>query len=442
MTQGMNMAELVALICESSLRIAKALLVSRLEEDPQRDPEQAVCSRCQGRFRIQEHAQRRRIQTAVGEIEYERAYGVCDHCGHRGAPLDEVLGIPAFGPSVEARQKVCHAAVVGRSFEDGQDILKEHGAIVMSAKHVRKLAEEEGGLLVRQRQEEIASYQGHRFEGEDSPAPKLLVITADGGRVHIRNGEPKERWKEDKIGVVYDAVAQPQADADWGEYEGAKAQRKTYAASMENWESFGWMLCVEAERRGYAKAHTKLFLADGALSIREMKCLHFPDAVFILDWAHAAQHVSDCAKALFGEGTVQASEWYQTYRTFLWKGKCDKLIDELERQARRLGSPEKSEPEGSARQVIHRNAFSYFPNNREAMDYPLFRSQGWPIGSGVAEGAVKQFSLRLKGSEKFWNIADTGAEEMLALCALYHSEDGRWNRHWSKRAEPRSKRLA
>ena len=30
----------------------------------------------------------------------------------------------------------------------------------------------------------------------------------------------------------------------------------------------------------------------------------------------------------------------------------------------------------------------------------------------------------------------TGAEEMLALCALYQSEDGRWQRHWEQRGKP------
>ena len=72
------------------------------------------------------------------------------------------------------------------------------------------------------------------------------------------------------------------------------------------------------------------------------------------------------------------------------------------------------------------------------MDYPRFRAEGWPIGSGVAEGAVKQFGMRLKGSEKFWNGfgCGLGAEEMLALCALHRSEDGRWHEYWRRRAQP------
>ncbi len=129
----------------------------------------------------------------------------------------------------------------------------------------------------------------------------------------VRQADRKERWKENKVGVVYDAVAKPQPRAAHGEYEGAKAKVKTYVATMQPWKSFGWMLRVEAERRGYAKAKTKLFLADGAGHIRELQKLHFPETIFGLDWAHAAEHVSNCAKALFGEGTTPAREWYEEH---------------------------------------------------------------------------------------------------------------------------------
>jgi hypothetical protein len=47
----------------------------------------------------------------------------------------------------------------------------------------------------------------------------------------------------------------------------------------------------------------------------------------------------------------------------------------------------------------------------------------------------------MKGTEKFWNGLGfgMGAEEMLALCALRLSEDGRWDRYWTKRAQPYQK---
>ena len=72
------------------------------------------------------------------------------------------------------------------------------------------------------------------------------------------------------------------------------------------------------------------------------------------------------------------------------------------------------------------------------MTEPSFRTQGWSIGSGSAESAVKQFGMRLKGTEKFWNGfgCGLGADEMLALCALHRSEDNRWREPWDRRSRP------
>jgi len=325
--------------------------------------------------------------------------------------------------------------VVGRSFEDGHEILSVHAGIELSAKHVRSLAEKEGRDLAEERGKEVAAYREGRMEEAKAKAPELIVVTADGGRVQTRASLANERWKEDKIGIIYDAVAKPEPEAKPGKYEGAKAQTKTYAATLESWESMGWMLRLEAERRGYAKAKTKVFVADGAKHIRELRDLQFPEAVFILDWAHAAQHLADCSKAFFGEGTEKAVRWYEKHKEMLWEGLSTEIIQNLQTLSRRLGLPKPGDPEASPQRILCQNAFSYFPNNKDAIRYPHFRAQGWPIGSGVAEGAIKQFALRLKGSEKFWNLS--GAEEMLALCALYHSEDGRWDQYWRRCAQPR-----
>ncbi len=35
-----------------------------------------------------------------------------------------------------------------------------------------------------------------------------------------------------------------------------------------------------------------------------------------------------------------------------------------------------------------------------------------------------------------------GAEEMLALCALHRSEDGRWEEYWRRRAQPSVRQAA
>ena len=441
MTKDMNMAELVALIQGSGARLAKILLESRLKEDPRSNPTEPLCRQCGAKLRIQEPAQRRVINTAIGEIEYKRAYGVCDRCGHTAAPLDEALGIPPFGPSVETRQKICHAAATGRSFEMAAEILEEQAGIKLSGKQVRVISETEGKALVEERAQEVKSFRdGKPIEGPEKP-PDLIVVVADGGRIQTRQPDEDQEggvWKEDKVGAIYEANPRKDPEArDAEKYAGAKAQMKTFAASLTDWDEFGWMLCVEAMKRGYAKAKEKLFISDGAQSLRTLRQDHFNDATFILDWYHAVEHLSDCGKAAFGENTEEYAAWYKRMKTKLWMGALDGVIRGIEKESARVGKPQAKEHEGSPRVILHRN-IGYFRDNRDGMDYPRFRAEGWPIGSGVAEGAVKQFGMRLKGSEKFWNGfgLGLGAEEMLALCALHRSEDGRWKAYWNRRARP------
>ena len=77
------------------------------------------------------------------------------------------------------------------------------------------------------------------------------------------------------------------------------------------------------------------------------------------------------------------------------------------------------------------NDLGYFQRHREHMRYDVYRSRGWPIGSGPTEASVKQFNKRVKGTEQFWN--ESGVEAIMALRALWRSEDGRWDRYWLSR---------
>jgi hypothetical protein len=439
---GKTFVELEEDITAVSTRMGRWILKNALKAHPLGRPElECKCPRCSRKFRILRPAQRRKVGSRLGPVPFSRPYGTCDHCGLSGAPMDWEMGLPSeTNVSIGLLERVCHAAVVGRSFEDASKIIRLHDMADLNAKQIRVLAESEGRTLAEELDSIVATCREGLQQAQCGAAPELLVICADGGRIQTRQKERKERWKENKVGVVYDAAPGRRSRAAAGGYQGAEAKTKTYTATMRTWEHFGWMLRVEAEKRGYQNAKTKLFLADGARSIREMKELQFPDATFILDWAHAAEHVNDCAEAAFGERTAKAKAWYLKHRQMLWDGRRDELIADIRKLSKRLGPPRPGDTEGSPRKVLHQNAYSYFPNNKGAIDYPAFRARGWPIGSGVVEAGVKQLGIRMKGSEKFWNIGGgetTGAEEMLALCALYRCEDGRWHRHWQQRGQPR-----
>ena len=464
-----SLSEIEAYLQRSMLELAREALMHRLAVDPRADPKRGYeCTRCNKPLRILEERQNRSLPTILGDVEYQRPYGTCDRCGISYAPMDCGLGIPATGGSVTRTELVCHAALTAGAFGIAAEVLKKHDKIELSDQQIRRISEKEGKRLVQERRLEVESFRDGKPIAGPEKTPEMIVVVADGGRIQTRQPEEPQQsgkgakqedekgkakpseaeesqrekkrgaWKEDMVGAVYEANPQKNPDARQAEeYDGAKAGLKTFVATLAGCEEFGWMLCVEAIKRGYAKAREKLFLSDGDPKLRTLRQTHFSDAVFILDWYHAAEHLSDCAKAAFGEATEECARWYQRIKAKLWAGDLDAVIGAIEKESARVGKPAPKEHESSPRVVLHRN-IGYFSGNREGCDYPRFRAEGWPIGSGVAEGSVKQFGKRMKGTEKFWNgfKFGLGADEMLALLALLKSEDGRWDAYWRRRSQP------
>ena len=139
-------------------------------------------------------------------------------------------------------------------------------------------------------------------------------------------------------------------------------------------------------------ARELVFLGDGAEWIWNIVAENFPQAVQILDWFHACEYLMPVAKAAF-DNEERQDEWVRTTKTALWEGRLDEAIDACwaVADARREEDPAAK-------------AATYFENNRERMDYPTYRAQGYHIGSGTIESAAKQIgSQRMKVSGARWN---------------------------------------
>lgn len=435
---GDHLTEMEERLQTTSRSLAMALLCQRLRADPRADPDRRFdCPKCNRPLRTQARQAPRQLNTSLGAVPLTRPYCVCDHCGFAGAPLDYALGIPAQGPSSARRELVAHAATTSRSFHRAQTTLAKQSRIRLSVEGVRRGAEREGRRVVEETRARVHACFENQGRVPDAPQESLalLVITCDGGRVQTRAENKQERWKESKVGCVYDAVPDPDPAARTAEhYRGAQALTKTYAATTESWEHLGQMVFTEACHRGYFQAQQRLFISDAAIGIMSVYQTHFlPNAHLIIDWYHGASHLSDCAKAAFPHEPTAATPWFECLKTHLWAGELQPVIAAIDVESKRVGLPPPNTPDTDPRVVLHRNV-GYFTNHQAAMDYPTYRAKGWPISSGVAEGTVKQLGLRVKGSEQFWNL--WGADEMLALCALEASEDARWDRYWKRRSTP------
>jgi hypothetical protein len=134
-----------------------------------------------------------------------------------------------------------------------------------------------------------------------------------------------------------------------------------------------------------------------------------------------------CAKAATGADEAERKRLAERLKSDLYEGRSDAVLQWLEDQSRRLGAVCQSDPAEHPRRVLSEN-LNCVRRHQSQMDYPRYRSHGWPIGSGVTESGVKLFNKRVKGTEPFWR--EEKVETILALRALWLSQDGRWQHYW------------
>jgi hypothetical protein len=92
----------------------------------------------------------------------------------------------------------------------------------------------------------------------------------------------------------------------------------------------------------------------------------------------------------------------------------------------------------SAQQTQLKLTANYFERNLPYMDYPTCLFKGWPIASGVIEGACRHFVKdRCELSGMCW--MQSGAENLLRLRAI--AENGDWDAYHTYRKAQRHLRL-
>ena len=86
------------------------------------------------------------------------------------------------------------------------------------------------------------------------------------------------------------------------------------------------------------------------------------------------------------------------------------------RNFRRLVKPEDG-LRGKKKETVE-SAITYYENNRDHMRYDEYLTAGYPIASGVIEGACHHFVKdRMEGAGMRWELE--GAQSMLSMRALY-----------------------
>ena len=358
----------------------------------------SVLCDCGGSKRFVGH-RAKNVHTVLGWIEVERAYYHCRECGVGLAPYDIDSGLGP-GQLSAGLARACCLLAVDDSFEQTARKIEQLFGQKVSPNTIERLTHQIGGVLLRRQDQELIDFQKDRKPPDAQVRAKRLYVAADGTTVHEKDG-----WHESKTGSIY-----------WQDERGYRSNR--YLGRFDNSEIFGWHLWLEACRCGLRQADEVVFLGDGAPWIRTQRRIHFGRATFIIDWYHACEHIWDCGKVLFGEGSEATDNWVKRRESWLWNGQTRKLLNDLHRQYRQHRGRKRKELAG-----LHK----YIGDNEQQMRYDVFRAKGYDIGSGAVEGACKcVVGKRLKQSGMIWDR--TGSSTILALRIAWLN--AQWEQLW------------
>lgn len=371
------------------------------------------------------HDQRpKRLLTAVGPVEFERAYYVCSQCHNGQSPRDRELDVEGTHCSPGVRRMM---AVVGSdsSFEQSREQLALLAGLDVTAKAVERHAEAIGSDIARREQDQIGRAKLLELPEVCGPAVPVFYIEMDGTGVPVVKEETEHRagklegqpahTREVKLGCVF---TQTTTDKDGRPMRDENST--TYVGAIETAEDFGLRIYTEAWQRGWSRAKIKVVIGDGAVWIWNLADQHFFGAIQIVDLYHARQHLWDLSAKLFPGDEPARKRWMARTLKQLDRGNIEALVKTL-REIR---------PVNAELSRIITNEADYFERNAERMRYPAFRSQGLFVGSGVIEAGCKTvIGSRLKRSGMFWTVR--GANAIIALRCNRLSD--RFEDYWESR---------
>lgn len=394
-----NFAELEKAIKEKMQLLGQGLLQRMVNLKPNGYQGSSIACECGQSMKFVQHRSRD-IQTTFGWITIKRAYYYCSECGKSLSPYDKASGIGSFNLS-PALADACCLVATDDSFNQTSKKIEHLLGQKVCDDTIKDVVHYIGATELERQQKLRDSFTKDRQIPKAEHKPKRLYISPDGTTVHEKDG-----WHETKAGSIY-----------WQDDRFNSFQR--YVGRFDNSDVFGDYLWLEACRCGLRETAEVVYIGDGAPWIRTIHDAHFSKATFIVDWFHASEHIWNCGKELFGEGTRATERWVKRRQALLWEGWTRKLLNDLKKQFDRFSGKKRE-----ALEALHH----YISVNEEQMRYDVFRNKGYDIGSGAAEGACKHVvGKRLKQSGMIWTRA--GSSAVLALRITWLNNE--WDKLWT-----------
>ena len=395
----------------------------------------------------------RRYVSVFGPLTISRTvYGSRETQKHELIPLDARLSLPESDFSYllqEWDQSFC----VKDSYEDSRqsvDRILGIGQSVRSLEHMN-----------RSMARDVPYFHDCQAPPDPAKEGSILVLTADGKGVPMRR-EPDQkvsksrRKKGDKankkrsacVGGVYtieEFLRKPTDVVDevlrkLVQQKRPEPQQKLLRAELTRTIGgnevkgkeiiFSWFY-DQVRARNSDGEKTVVCVMDGERALWKMQRRYIPQAICILDIFHVLERLWVATHCFYPEGSDEAQEFVSEKLERILEGRVGRVIGGLKQMAT------KRKLKGAKKKRLFL-ALGYLKNNRKYMKYDEYLENGYPIGSGVVEGACRHLVKdRMELTGMHWRTE--GAQSMLSLRAVFLNDD--WDAFQGYHAEDEAQRL-
>lgn len=380
----------------------------------------------------------RSYDCVFGKIRFERRYYY--QPGQGAFPADADLNLPKEGCSDLLREwKQRFGAYI--PYSEANAILEEVLGRPFSNRALQQAIQEDS--------EHVLDFYEQADPHLPDPNATILVMQADGkgvplvkstaGEAPVRPGKGARPGKKEavvtSVYTIAPALRTPQSvitSLFHPEIEGDPLPRsgphdKWLFATLDGKSAALTRTAVQVRRREGAHIVDRVALTDGAEALQTRVQSQFPGFTLILDFIHADEYLWKAANALLGEKAPERTDWVEERTLQLLLGQTDTVIADLRQIA--CGCKARSLAATTLTSVA-----AYYERNQASMRYDQYLARGWPIASGVIEGACRHLVKdRCEQSGMRWT--QSGAEALLRLRSV--AENGDWEQFHAYRRRQR-----
>jgi hypothetical protein len=406
----------------------------------------------------------RPVVTLLGEVRVRR---IGYRSGVRGVlslfPRDAVLNLPPLGYSW-ALQRLAEMFCRSVSYEQGHEFVLAATGVSVGKRQLEQIVAAAAADAERFCQDRD---QAAAVPAAGGPGPGLppLALSADGKGVamlpdarrrrtrapgqRVRTfekragtGEKKGCKRMAETGAVFD-VAVPDGPARTPEQvmrpdpgsgkKPPRAQNRWYACDITAGRDVTiGKVFAEADRRDPGHARTWIALVDGdnyQLGLfRAAAAARGITLAIVIDFIHVLEYLWKAAWCFHAPRDPAMEDWVIAQALDILHGRTGEVITRIQA----LAAEHPPKPGGEHAKII-RKTLSYLQNKQAWMDYPRALAEGWPIATGVIEGACRhlvQDRMGITGAR--WGLE--GAQAILWLRAINASGDtsAYWDWHISQ----------